>query len=494
MSDTRAQTHGPAQRAHPSESLRTPPARAEDELAILISPTYEILMMHPGLEKWWKRKAATFLGKKCYEEMEKRSSPCPHCPGAEALRTGRVAEGEGTATLDDGTKVPFHLRAYPIAAADGRPAGWVEVVESIAARKEEEEYGRFQVGLMNALLDTSSMSTVLRLGLDAALRLQGAESGCAYEVDMLAGVADALIHRGLLETELAGLEPDLGDLDLSVTDRESYVQLTLPVVFRERTLARLVLRLTKDAQVHTSVRARLEALACILASATARLHADRLRGDCGANVSTILDKGNEPILWIDDFGRVTSWNHACEHQFGWSDTETLGRPLPFAEHNLAGFLGAVRASADSGAQSFTFRCRRREASPINQRFKAAPLHDVIGDGSAYAVFALAPSSSQGGQGGLRSGREARPVPEQTHIELANRILAWIDRSRVTDFSRSDCYQALRRTRGVDSPADIDASLDLLVCWGRISARPPSPRARTGRPRSRSFTVDPCASE
>lgn len=481
MSDTRAQTHGPAQRAHPSESLRTPPARAEDELAILISPTYEILMMHPGLEKWWKRKAATFLGKKCYEEMEKRSSPCPHCPGAEALRTGRVAEGEGTATLDDGTKVPFHLRAYPIAAADGRPAGWVEVVESIAARKEEEEYGRFQVGLMNALLDTSSMSTVLRLGLDAALRLQGAESGCAYEVDMLAGVADALIHRGLLETELAGLEPDLGDLDLSVTDRESYVQLTLPVVFRERILAALVLRLPRGARVHTSTRARLEALACILASATARLHADRLRGDCGANMGTILAKGSDPILWIDDHGCVTSWNSACERRFGWASAEALGRPVPMVKHDLADFLTAVRASVDADAQGFTFRCRRREASPVDQHFLAAPLHDVIGDGSTYALFAV--------HGGLRADHEPHPMPEQAHIDLANRILAWVVRSGVACFSRSDCYQALRRTRGVNCPADVDPGLDILMCWGRISASPSSPRARTGRPRSQSFTVN-----
>lgn len=488
-----------------SKSLHFPPsaqaaelgehesARVEDELVILVSPTYEILMMHPGLETVWKRKPATFLGKKCYEELEKRQAPCRQCPGALALRTGRITEGERTAILDDGTRVPFHLRAYPIAATDGRPAGWVEVVKNLALYKEEEEYALFQIGLMKTLLDTSSMSTVLRLGLDAALRLQGAESGCAFIVDPVTGVADIAARRGLLDTEIAELAPAAGDMsamgDMSptVTDHGSCLRLTLPVVFRGRTLAALVLRLPKHAQVQTSTRARLEALACILASATARLHADRLRGDCGANMGAILDKVSDPILWIDDAGRVTSWNSACERYFGWSAMETLGRPVPFVQHDLADFLSAVRTSADSGTQGFAFRCQRREASPVDRHFRAAPLHDVIGDGSTYAVFALSAPASP-------PAHEAHPGPNRPTVTWPTGSSRG---SNAPAWSTSAARTAIRLCEGHAASTVPPTSTPVSICWcpGAGSPRyPPSPRARTGRPRSQSYTVNRCGSE
>jgi hypothetical protein len=40
------------------------------------------------------------------------------------MRTGMVAEGEGTALLDDGTKVPFLLRVLSGGGTDGEPVGW----------------------------------------------------------------------------------------------------------------------------------------------------------------------------------------------------------------------------------------------------------------------------------------------------------------------------------------------------------------------------------
>jgi hypothetical protein len=199
-------------------------------------------MMHPGLETLWKSPPSAFFGKKCYKEMEKRDRPCPHCPGVVAMRTGMVAEGEGTALLDDGTRVPFLLRAYPVVGTDGKPVGWVEVVESLAARRQQEEHARFQIELVNALLETSSMSTVLRLGLDAALRLQGVESGCAYEVDPNTGAAELVIQRGVAQVDIGDLSPGVVGSAISSVVHGDHMHLTVPIVYRARPVAALVLR------------------------------------------------------------------------------------------------------------------------------------------------------------------------------------------------------------------------------------------------------------
>jgi PAS domain-containing protein len=471
--------------AHLPFRLTSARTAAQEELAILISPDFEILMMHPGLERLWKRSPSDFLGKKCYEEMEKRDRPCPGCPGVVAMRTGRVAEGEGTAVLDDGTKVPFFLRAYPIMGPGNKPGGWVEVVENLAARWEGEEHARFQVGLLNAVLETSSLSTVLQHGLAAALQLQAAESGCAFRVDSVTGLAELVVQHGVPQSEIGELTPGIVGSSATLEQHRPWLNLTLPVVYRGRPLAALVLRLPADVPVRPESLAKLEALACILAAATARLRADGLRGDASLNTKTILDHVGESVFCMDQDGRITGWNTACERLFGWSGSEVIGGMVPFAQDcdGQASFASAVWTSAKQGSAAFTFTCQVNGAPSVDLQFRAASLRDVIGDGTAYAVFTK-------GQSPLSRTEERNRV--QPTIEA--RILGWIERGGLRTFSLSECYQALRRTAGVASPADIRPALESLVSSGRITRQMLSTGSRAGRPHSPMFLVEPTSAD
>jgi hypothetical protein len=120
------------------------------------------------------------------------------------------------------------------------------------------------------------------------------------------------------------------------------------------------------------------------------------------------------------------------------------------------------------------------------RFRAAPLRDVIGDGTAYSVAA---------EGHLRkASREHHKVSQaadssdQAELCIARRILDWVERRDVSAFSRSECYQALRRTRGVNKPEDIVPALRLLVSQGLLSEESLPMRLQVGRPRSPVYTV------
>lgn len=451
------------------------PPGPEGEVVILMAPNFDILMMHPGLERMWNKPMSAFLGKKCYREIEKRQDPCPHCPGVIALRTGKVTEAEANAVLDDGTVVPFVLRAYPVRGVDGKAAGWVEVVENVAGRKQDEQHARSQARLVTALLETSSESRVLGLGLEAALQLQGARCGCAVLADDH-GRPQLVAQRGLGEAEAREIVPGVIEGHTLAIKRGSSLDVCVPVTYRGRPMAALIVRLPANSAVWTDCWVKLEALASILASAVARLWSDRLRGDSARNTETIVSANLSPLFCLDARCRLTAWNKACEQFFGWKRSEVIGRIPPFlvSAGQVDDFLTRVNEEASKEASAFLFPCTMTKGiEPTHLWFKAVQLRDVIQDGTIYAVFVGA----------------STPAGSDPRLQLlADRIVQWIERTGIRTFSRSDCYQALRRTRGVHEPADIVPALDMLVAQSRIRKLPPEAASRAGRPSTPRYDV------
>src|SRR5665647_3164978 len=78
------------------------------------------------------------VGRECFREFEKRDGVCAHCPGTEAMATGRKAMVETTGIRDDGSKIVVRLQAFPHRGPDGHIAGFIEVVEDITEHKQME--------------------------------------------------------------------------------------------------------------------------------------------------------------------------------------------------------------------------------------------------------------------------------------------------------------------------------------------------------------------
>jgi PAS domain S-box-containing protein len=105
----------------------------------LIGSDYRIKMINPSMERVFRKPASEFIGKKCFRELEKRETVCPHCPGKIAMATGRKAEVETRGVRDDGSGIPVRVQAFPYFDARGEITGFIEVGEDITQRMEAEK-------------------------------------------------------------------------------------------------------------------------------------------------------------------------------------------------------------------------------------------------------------------------------------------------------------------------------------------------------------------
>ncbi|MBN1136346.1 MAG: PAS domain S-box protein [Anaerolineae bacterium] len=105
----------------------------------LIGLDHRVILANDMQGEIFHKPAAELAGKYCFAEFEKRDAVCPHCPGVEALATGQPAMVETMGIRDDGTTNFARIQAFPVPDAEGKPIGFVEIVEDITERKLAEE-------------------------------------------------------------------------------------------------------------------------------------------------------------------------------------------------------------------------------------------------------------------------------------------------------------------------------------------------------------------
>jgi diguanylate cyclase (GGDEF)-like protein/PAS domain S-box-containing protein len=105
----------------------------------LIDTDHTIMMVNAAQEKYYKKPRAQLVGKKCYQEFEKRDAVCLHCPAVRAIATKKPAEVETVLTADDGSHFHVRIQAFPIFGKDGTVTSFIEIAEIITERKQMEE-------------------------------------------------------------------------------------------------------------------------------------------------------------------------------------------------------------------------------------------------------------------------------------------------------------------------------------------------------------------
>jgi PAS domain S-box-containing protein len=164
----------------------------------LIDADHNILMVNIALSKRINKSVSELIGQKCFRVFEKRDTVCPHCPGVQAMATGRPAEIETEGVEDDTNLFPARLQAFPIFGHDGTASGFIEVVEDITERKQvKKALIEHKEALKNSFFGTAeALSKVIE---DRDPYTSGHSAG-------VAGLAEAIARvMGFSEDELAGI-------------------------------------------------------------------------------------------------------------------------------------------------------------------------------------------------------------------------------------------------------------------------------------------------
>ena len=105
----------------------------------LIDANYKILMANSTVGINFNKSVCELIGRKCFQEFEKRESICPHCPGRRAIATGQRAETETEGVRDDGSRFSVRIQAFPTINPDGTVTGFIEILEDITEHKRTEQ-------------------------------------------------------------------------------------------------------------------------------------------------------------------------------------------------------------------------------------------------------------------------------------------------------------------------------------------------------------------
>jgi PAS domain S-box-containing protein len=97
-------------------------------------------------------------------------------------------------------------------------------------------------------------------------------------------------------------------------------------------------------------------------------------------LTAIIAAAPLPIMTLDTAGRVTLWNQAAAHTFGWPTEEVMGRPNPTASPDAQGlFHSRIQAILDGqDLTGATIHAIRRDGAALELDLHATVLRDAAG--------------------------------------------------------------------------------------------------------------------
>jgi PAS domain S-box-containing protein len=110
-----------------------------DQGITLVDRNFNIVTINASQARLFGRPREQFIGKKCFQEFEKRDAPCAHCPGSRAMVTRRPSVTETAGVRNDGAMIPVLLHAFPVVEPNGRVAGFIELAQDISQRRQAEK-------------------------------------------------------------------------------------------------------------------------------------------------------------------------------------------------------------------------------------------------------------------------------------------------------------------------------------------------------------------
>ncbi|MEW5789450.1 MAG: EAL domain-containing protein [Pseudomonadota bacterium] len=167
----------------------------------LVDREYTVLMANAGLERMLGREPGSLEGSRCFEIFEHRDTPCEHCPGQQALATGRGAETRLRVARADGGEGWLHVSAFPHYGPLGDVQGFIEVVadvtDQVAAEIRQHRTASVFDNTNDGILITDAEGRILEVN-QAFSRLTG------YSREEVVGMNARLLQSGKHDRDFYG--------------------------------------------------------------------------------------------------------------------------------------------------------------------------------------------------------------------------------------------------------------------------------------------------
>jgi len=312
------------------------------------------------------------------------------------------------ARRSDGSTVFIEVIAAPIFGENGKISGLWGAGRDVTQRVQSDKLESIINGLRHSLAATSDLPEALEQVLDAALLLDGLDSGCIYVADPVSGVLVLAAPRGL-STEFVNAvgsiesnEFHMGPLDkwgegkvahftregieawpnaVTHTKEGLRAAATLPVIDAGRPILLMAVSSHTVDELPLSTIAGLQELSLTLNGPIARIRAEQSRREVAETLEGLLAAAPLAIYSLDLSGNVTMWNAAAEKMFGWTASEVLGSLLPTVpESTLEEFHESLYAAAAGGSlEPLEYpSVPRKDGSTIAIRLSRSLLHDHRG--------------------------------------------------------------------------------------------------------------------
>jgi PAS domain S-box-containing protein len=334
------------------------------------TPDGRILMANPALLE--------MLGYSSLEELAahhlERGGYAPTYDRAEFLAAfeggGEVKGHEAEWVCRDGTKLLIRENARAIRDGDGAVIFFEGTIEDVTGRKHAEEALRQANAVLEAIARASPLAVVV-LDLNGNVRdwNPAAEKMFGFTAAEVLGCPAPHIPPG----EVAEFRRRLA------AAAEETQPAAAEIPFRRKDGS------TVEAALWTAPlrnsRGEVEGVVGILADITERKRDERALHQANETLKMLIQACPLRIMVLDLGGNVQSWNARSERDLGWTQGETLGRPLPLVtevdREGFAEYLEAIKAGhIFEGVEK---RVRRKDGSELDISLWAAPLRNPRGE-------------------------------------------------------------------------------------------------------------------
>ncbi|MDX9701871.1 MAG: PAS domain S-box protein [Candidatus Auribacterota bacterium] len=296
----------------------------------LIDADRKIIMVNKTQAKWLAQEPESFVDKTCFCELRGLKEPCAFCPATYLMDTNRPMEFETKSLTIDGNERHVRVQILPLVDDSGIRIGYIETVEDITEKKEEEAFIR----LLSSAVQQSSEGIAV-IGMDGNfLYVNDAMAYMhGYDASELTGKHITTVHPQ--EDRSAVM-----NVFNQVLGNGSFLGV-LPAIDRHGAVFPTLAHnsLFKDDDGHT-----IGVICAIRNISRQKMIEDSLR-----HQAQIIDQAHDSIISFDFDGTITSWNKGAQRLFGYTREEMIGENISvlYVDANAAFISKKLKSIKDS---------------------------------------------------------------------------------------------------------------------------------------------------